>query len=83
MRVTRWRRPALPLGAIHHLSGNALGAALFPLLLHQLLKLRLTGVNAALVGGATRHRLQHGQRRGHGALPDLTHRPVNSLRTRG
>lgn len=79
--VTRWRRSTLPLRALHHLLGHALSAALLPLLLHQLLQLRLAGVDAALVGGAAHHRLQHGHRRGHGALPDLTRWPVSSLQT--
>lgn len=79
--LTWWGRAALPLGTLHHLFGHALGAALLPLLLHQLLKLRLAGVDAALIGGAAHHRLQHGHRRCHGALPDLRQRPVCGLRT--
>jgi len=50
--VTWGRRPALPLGALHHVLGDPLGAALLPLLLHQLLQLHPASVGAALVGGA-------------------------------
>lgn len=79
--LTWRRRSALPLSALHHLLGHALGTALLPLLLHQLLKLGLARVEASLIGGAACHRLQHGHRQSRGALPDLTPRPVGGLRT--
>lgn len=79
--ATWWRRPTLPLGALHHLLGHALGAALLPLLLQQLLKLRPTGIDAPLVGGAGGQRLQRGRRWGHGALLDVSDGPIADLHT--
>lgn len=78
--LTWRRRPALPLGALHHVLGHALSAALLPLLLHQLLQLRLAGVDAALVGGAAGRRLLHGRRWSRSRLPDLVTGAVGGLR---
>lgn len=68
--------------------GHPLGTALLPLLLHQLLQLRLACVEAALVGGATSYRLQHRRHRGGGGggssgggLLNVGGRPVGGLWT--
>lgn len=79
VNVTRRRRATLPFCALHHLLGHALGAALLPFLLHQLLKLHLAGVDATLVGGATDDGLQHWHRWCGCALLDLTARYVSCL----
>lgn len=81
-QLLTWRRgPALPLGALHHLLGHPLGAALLPLLLQQLLQLRPAGVEASLVGGAAgRHLLLLCRRRSRRRLPYLSDRTVGGLK---